>query len=116
MVGFSLASPVLAQLGPAESSSALAPNRPTVSPYLNLLRANPFESTGGLYQTMVRPQMESYQNAARTQAALSGLQQRVSQLRTALPPEAAERRPHYPTGHPTLFMGYMHFYPALGRR
>ena len=51
-------------------------NRPTVSPYLNLLRSESGVS-GPNYQTLVRPAFESRQRASQQQSSIRQLQSRV---------------------------------------
>lgn len=84
-------------------------NRPTVSPYLNLLQ----RSGNGMptYQTLVRPMVEQRQQAARNAAQIQQLQQDFStssqagQVRTT-----GESQQVRGTGHVSGFMNHMHFF------
>ncbi len=89
-------------------------NRPTVSPYLNLLRQESQVSAPN-YQTLVRPQLESRQRASRQQAAISQIQSRVTNMQGQLAARSRGRE-GFATGHPVRFMTYLHFYPGLNRR
>jgi hypothetical protein len=76
------------------------PSRPTVSPYLNLLRRG--NSPAFNYYTLVRPQQQFQQSVQQ-------LQQDVA----ALPPTVGgqEGPSGLPTtGHPTQFMNYSHYF------
>ena len=88
-------------------------SRPTVSPYLNLVR----EGSGltANYQTLVRPAMERRRQANRQQVAISRLQSSVTNMQGEM---ASRRQPQgrFSTGHPSGFMYYSHYYPALSRR
>ncbi len=97
-------------------------NRPTVSPYLNLINPNggDFASSVGRYQNFVRPQLELQQRNAATDRRLSGIQNQLNQYQqnqsTALrsDPMSAAPRSEFATGHPSVFQYYSHFY-RLGR-
>lgn len=86
-------------------------NRPTVSPYLNLLRTES-EITLPNYHTLVRPQLEGRQDVEKQQVAIRQLQSHVSSIQGRM----ARERNEFGTGHPTRFMTYLHYYPALGSR
>lgn len=73
-------------------------NRPTVSPYLNLLRPQGITGTPN-YQTLVRPQVQQYNTNARQGAALNNLQSEVQNIENAPPPYTGVR----PTGHTSTF-------------
>lgn len=86
------------------------PTRPTVSPYLNLLRPN--ESAVPNYYSFVRPQLQAQENQQRQQAinvqqqtAIGTLDREVLQI----------TQPAARTGGGGNFRQYSHFYPALGR-
>jgi hypothetical protein len=86
------------------------PSRPTVSPYLNLLRRD----VGPLpnYHALVRPQIQQYQNNQVQQYQLQ--QQRAaiqSNRQELLRVEAAAIAP---TGTGAGFRNYSHYYPGLG--
>ena len=82
--------------------------RPTVSPYLNLLRGT---SEGALpnYYTLVRPQLQQRAAALQQQASINQLQRQVNSLprRDRLSGVSGEIRT---TGHTTLFQNYSHYY------
>lgn len=84
-------------------------NKPTVSPYLNLLRNQGLGLPN--YQSFVRPQFEERRAAQQQQVAINQLRQQqaqqASQLRSGSPVLQ-------PTGHVSVFMQYSHFYPRLG--
>jgi hypothetical protein len=82
-------------------------DRPTVSPYLNLLR---LESSSAMpnYHTLVRPEVENRQEAARQAMAIRQLQNNVSSMQGEMNGSQG-----FSTGHPTRFMTYLHYYPGL---
>jgi hypothetical protein len=88
-------------------------NRPTVSPYLNLLRAESAISAPN-YHTLVRPALEHRQQAAQQQSSISQLQSRVTNMQGQM---ASRNRGQggFTTGHPSRFMTYLHYYPGLNR-
>jgi hypothetical protein len=88
-------------------------NRPTVSPYLNLLRPES-ETAMPNYQTLVRPVVERRRQASRQAATIGRLQSRVTNMQGQM---AGQRRgSQFTTGHPSRFMSYLHYYPSLGPR
>jgi hypothetical protein len=82
---------------------AISPgSRPTVSPYLNIVRqGNPALN----YYNLVRPEFE-FRNA------YQGLQQQVTRQTTAIDQMDASLLPA--TGHSTSFMNYSHYFPGRG--
>ncbi len=89
-------------------------SRPTVSPYLNLLR----EDGIGLptYHTTVRPALQ--QRATNQQQALA-IRQVQDQFNTAFVAQQSGRGQPAgirPTGHATQFMNFLHYYPGFRRR
>ncbi len=97
-------------------------NRPTVSPYLNLLQPQ----GGGLpnYQTLVRPALEQRRQNQDTQRQISQLQSTVAA--TSMQDQRGETTLR-PTGHATSFSSslgfrqptgfyYSHFFPTLQQR
>jgi hypothetical protein len=84
--------------------SALNNQRPTVSPYMNLLRNDDLlgGSNAANYYTLVRPQVRQNTTNARQTEELNELQREVD-TRTAAPP--AQRRIRR-TGHVSRFMDY----------
>lgn len=90
---------------------------PAVSPYMNLFR----EDFGGAsdlnYQTLVRPQLQQQQYNQQFQRQNMELSTRVQRISAQSAfQNAAGSESIYPTGHPTAFGGYSHFYPALSQR
>ena len=89
-------------------------NRPTVSPYLNLVRRDGF---GGVtnYQTLVRPQLEQREFARQQQAQILRVEQQVAAQRqrsfAPVPTQRAART--FSTGHPTQFQNTGNYYPGL---
>jgi hypothetical protein len=88
--------------------------RPTVSPYLNLLRPQ-----GGVgapnYQSLVRPQLDQERLNQRQGQQLQQLQSRIYQGPSS---QASSGTPMAirSTGHTTQYMNYSAYYPALGQR
>jgi hypothetical protein len=88
------------------------PSRPTISPYLNLLR----QYTGPLpnYHSLVRPQIQQLNNNQQQQYQLqqqrTAIQTNNQQLLRIGEAAAA------PTGSGAVFRNYSHYYPALGGR
>ena len=89
-------------------------SRPTVSPYLNLLR----EDGIGLptYHTTVRPSLQ--QRATNQQQALA-IRQVQNQFNSVIASQQSARGQRIgirPTGHATQFMNHLHYYPGFRRR
>ena len=86
-------------------------SRPTVSPYLNLLRV---ESSLSLpnYQTLVRPALEQRQQAAQQRSSIRQLQSRVTNMQ-GQGAGRNQREQGFATGHPSRFATYLHYYPGL---
>jgi hypothetical protein len=80
-------------------------DRPTVSPYLNLLRP---QSNFGLpnYYAFVKPQIDQLATARQQGNAIQQLQTQVAQGQTAQATKEGIR----PTGHQTTYMNYSHFF------
>ena len=85
------------------------PSRPTISPYLNLLRQN--ESPVPNYYSFVRPQLQTQERYQQQQAinfqqqtAIGTLDEQVLQM----------TQPAAATGGGGNFRQYSHFYPGLG--
>ena len=87
-------------------------NRPTVSPYLNLLRFDQRDSGIPNYQTLVRPMLEQRERNRAAQKDISRLQSQVGSLRSDFV-RSQQNQAGFRTGHPTRFMTYSHFYPAF---
>jgi len=82
-------------------------NRPTVSPYLNLLNNSSREGIPS-YFTQVRPQLQARAAAQRAEQSIESLQQDVTRV------ESTVRRNSvggFQTGHPTRFMNTLHYFP-----
>lgn len=99
------------------SSQAFAENyilsRPTVSPYLNLLRPTGFSGVTN-YQTLVRPQIEQRELARIQQAELNRVRQQVSVQQQALETVVQQRSKRvFSTGHRTQFMNTQNYYPGF---
>ena len=105
-----LYNPRSSNVGYATTSYLL--DRPTVSPYLNLLRT---ESEFALpnYHTLVRPEVEHRQASAQQALALRQLQSRVTHMQGQL--SGQRDNSQFSTGHPTRFMTYLHYYPSFDR-
>lgn len=90
-------------------------NRPTVSPYLNLLRRDGF---GGVtnYQTLVRPQIEQREFAANQQAEITRVQQQLAvQQRSLESAQQLRAQRVFSTGHTTRFMNLQQYYPGFSQ-
>ena len=90
--------------------------RPTLSPYLNLLR-NDGDSLGGLpnYYTFVRPALEQQRTNRRQQRDIRKLGQEVQSVNRQLMFQGDPSNAVRPTGHTTVFMNHSHYY-TFGRR
>lgn len=113
-VGF-CASAAEAQVNPNRFMRNFLTNRPTVSPYLNLVDRPGVNSSGAAtFQTLVRPLVEQRDMAEFQQMEIQQLQRRIDA-------DARSRAQQYqqggvrPTGHPTRFMNFSHFFPGLNR-
>jgi hypothetical protein len=85
---------------------------PSVSPYLNLLNNNS-SGTATPYQSLVRPQLEQQRVNQQQSRSIQGLQQNLqAQARANAGGAGIERG----TGHPSVFMDYLHYYPGLNQR
>ena len=84
-------------------------NRPTVSPWLNLMRNDGGINNISNYQTLVRPQLEQRQRANMQSRQIAQLQNQVASQRS----QAAQRSQTgvRPTGHPTRYLNYLQFFP-----
>ena len=101
------------------SNSAFVNNyilrRPTVSPYLNLLRRDGFSGVTN-YQTLVRPQLEQREFARIQQAELSRVQQQLSVQQRSIESVQQQRAQRvFSTGHQTRFMNLQQYYPGFGQ-
>lgn len=111
---------VLAALLAAAISPALADHptnpardvfldRPTVSPYLNLLTRNQFGIS--TYHSIVRPMMEQREQSRQQSSQIQRMQQQMQESQLAQRQQAAAGL--RPTGHPTGYMNYMQYYPGF---
>jgi hypothetical protein len=104
---FALITPpaALAQL-PFSDISAI---RPTVSPYLNLLR----NTSGGIsnYHTLVRPQIQARETMLRQQAQINQVQRQAQRGQPGGVPVRGSQEIRG-TGHETAYLNYLHYYPA----
>lgn len=90
---------------------------PVVSPYLNLFREDFSDGSGGdNYNTLVRPQLRQQQINQSLQLETQAIDRRVRSIsaKPAFNPQGSQSQS--PTGHPTGFMYYSHFYPAFSQR
>jgi hypothetical protein len=101
---------------PAQKPFANATHRPTVSPYLNLMREDFSDETVPNYHTLVRPQLEQiqFQQAQQQRNDVVYRQLQQIQARGGLSPQGSEEM--IPTGHATGFLNYSYYYPFPGRR
>jgi len=93
-------------------------NRPTVSPYLSLLSVDNQSAGLPTYHTRVRPRIEAQRRAReqdRQNDQLQRLQGQVNTVRRDLT-RSPQNQGTFPTGHPTRFGNYSHYYPQLNRR
>ncbi len=103
-------------LGPAawaqypNPKKAPPPQRPTISPYVNLLRRG--NSTAFNYYTLVRPELEFRSQFAQQGAAIYQLRGDVQAQANA----ASATNEQRPTGHATSFLNYSHYFPGLSGR
>jgi hypothetical protein len=104
-----LARPASAQV----RAPGYGPATPTLSPWLNLYQkqAGPVDN----YHMFVQPQIQ-LQNTLRQQeltnqrqtAGMTSLGQQMTQM------EQDRQAPVHPTGTGSVYMSYLHYYPALG--
>jgi hypothetical protein len=90
--------------------------QPTVSPYMNLFRDD-FSGESDLnYQTLVRPMLQQQQFNQQIQQQSTEISRRLQSIsaQTNFNPQGSTTQP--PTGHPTVFMYYGHFYPQAAQR
>ncbi len=90
-------------------------DRPTVSPYLNLVSAQQNQARGQtaqpVYQTLVRPQLEQRRENELTERNMIQVQQQLSDLRQSY--QQSQANTFGATGHPTRFMIYSQYYPGF---
>lgn len=92
---------------PSASASANIYSRPTVSPYLNLLRGGP-----GGYQSLVRPLANNTQASRQNAQQIQQLQRNEAANRTG---RSSGSQLFAPTGHTTSFRNFSHYYPNMSR-
>jgi hypothetical protein len=104
------------------NAQSIYQDRPTVSPYLNLLRTDQTFGNGVLppnYQTLVRPQIEARENILSQRQQINQLQQQQGGR-----PQGGSGpiRSFGATGHrgpdqsPVRYLNYSHYYPTLSSR
>lgn len=91
---------------PSVNPMANIMNRPTVSPYLNLLNGGP-----GNYQSFVRPFAQNQQQLRQQQNQIGGLQRGLNQVQQSLQAPTSGDGSLRPTGHTSQYMNYSHYYP-----
>lgn len=91
-------------------------SRPTVSPYLNLVTQQSQTGFTPIYQNMVRPQIEQRETQLRQESEIVRIQNQLSRVSSDVQSIQSGNRGQFATGHPTRFMTYLHYYPALNRR
>jgi hypothetical protein len=98
--------------GPASKPFANVTPTPTVSPWMNMFRDDLSGADALNYQTLVRPMLNQQQVNHQLERQNIELGQRVQAMsaRNAYNPQGSDQI--YPTGHPTVFMVYGHYYPA----
>ncbi len=106
---------------PADYFSRFIRDRPTVSPYLNLITSQRTQQLGGtvrtVYLTLVRPELEQRRANEQTQRNMIQMQSQLSDLRQSY--QRSQSNILGATGHPTRFMIYSQYYPGfqrIGRR
>jgi hypothetical protein len=99
-----------------EKPFAHASHRPTVSPYLNLLREDLTDETIPNYHTLVRPQLEQiqFQQSQQRQNDLVYRQLQQIQARAGFNPQGSETM--LPTGHVTTYQFLGTYYPAFAQQ
>jgi hypothetical protein len=99
-----------------EKPFAHASHRPTVSPYLNLLREDLTDDVIPNYQTLVRPQLEqiAFQQSQQRQNDMVYRQLQQIQARAGFNPQGSQVM--LPTGHVTTYQFLGSYYPSLQRR
>ena len=105
-----------AQVGTSAYVRSYLLSRPTVSPYLNLLRVDGFGGAAN-YQTLVRPQIEARQQAQLQERQLGLVQQRLGAQQASLDALRGPRAQRvFSTGHTTRFMNTHGYFPGLQQR
>jgi hypothetical protein len=89
-------------------ASRYQPNRPTVSPYLNLFRRDGSPTTN--YHTLVRPQLRQQDFNRRQEATSRQLEQSVEQTQRQLSVPLVA-----PTGTGARHGDYSHYYSGLSK-
>ena len=100
---------------PVKKPFTYVSQRPTVSPYLNLLRQDTGEAAPNYY-SLVKPQIDQIdfnQQQMRQNQQMARRMQGI-QSRPAYPVAGSQYL--IPTGHQAVFMNYLHYYPMPRRR
>ena len=100
---------------PADYFQRFVRDRPTVSPYLNLISSQQDQLRGAtprpVYQTLVRPQLEQRRANEQAQRNMVQVQRQLSDLRQSY--QQSQANTFGATGHPTRFMIYSQYYPGF---
>src|SRR5580700_4331673 len=116
--------PALAQFGGGFSAPALQPpagfgvaasqqlNNPAVSP--SLLLTQPGINPAVAAQTLIQPQLQLGNAVLANQQQIGTLQNGLNQL--SQPQGALSPTPLLQTGHPTMFLNTLDYFPALSQR
>lgn len=98
--------------GPSRPEYARMRGRPTVSPYLNLLRGG---SAPLNYYNLVRPQVEQYRGFQTQGYEIGQLNREVAEQGKTLNKALRQEAPVRVTGHPSTFFDYSHYYSGSPR-
>jgi hypothetical protein len=93
-------------------------NRPTVSPYLNLLGTDGNATGPARYQTLVRPQLDARRQQLSNSSRFNSLQNDIQRVSTAIGGvngQQQQQRFPFTTGHPSVYLNGSHYYPQIGR-
>lgn len=98
--------------GATSKPFSTASRGPTVSPYLNLFQEG-LSDDFDTYNTLVRPQLRQQQVNQSLQLETQAIDRaiRSATAKPAFNPQGSQQQS--PTGHPTGFMYYSHFYPGM---
>ncbi|WP_146567690.1 hypothetical protein [Posidoniimonas corsicana] len=98
--------------GTSAKPFSTASRGPTVSPYLNLFQEG-LSDDFDTYNTLVRPQLRQQQFNQTLQLETQAIDRKVRSYaaQPAFNPQGSQQQS--PTGHPTGFMYYSHFYPGM---
>lgn len=94
---------------PAQKPFANRSSGPSVSPYLGL--TSPYTSSAANYYTLVRPQLEQQRINERNEAQQVQMQHQLNSLAARAPYELRGESDQMPTGHQTVYMNFLGYYP-----